>query len=191
MKHRVILVFILIIVIVTIVVSIIDCDESIKEPIMNESVVSESVIKSTVIEPTIDIQPSDNPQNLHSHISCDWDSEDSYLLMKIAMAEAEGEDIEGKAYVMMVVLNRVKSDEFPNTVRDVIFEKKQFSPISNGRYDRVEPNEECYEALRMVMVDKWDKSQGALYFESNKDPDNWHSRNLEYLYTHGCHRFYK
>ena len=135
--------------------------------------------------------------NFHSRMSCDWDSEDSYLLAKIAMAEAEGEDVEGKAYVMMVVLNRMLDDEFQDTIEDVIYQKipnsnyHQFSPLDDGRFDRVEPNEECWQALEMIMVDKWDKSQGALYFESCPDEDNWHSRNLEYLFTHGCHRFYK
>lgn len=123
--------------------------------------------------------------------SRDWDAEDSYLLAKIAMAEAEGEDIEGKALVICVVLNRVwYKDEFEDTIHDVIYEKNQFSPISDGRFDRVEPNEECYEALEMVMSG-WDKSNGALYFESEKSADNWHSRHLEYLFTHGGHRFYK
>ena len=122
--------------------------------------------------------------------SRDWDAEDSYLLAKIAMAEAEGEDVEGKALVILVVLNRVWTDEFPGTIHDVIYQKSQFSPIANGRFDRVEPDEECYEALEMVMSG-WDESDGALYFESEKSADNWHSRHLEYLFTHGGHRFYK
>ena len=122
--------------------------------------------------------------------SRDWDAEDLYLLAKIAMAEAEGEDVEGKALVILVVLNRVWTDEFPGTIHDVIYQKSQFSPIANGRFDRVEPDEECYEALEMVMSG-WDESNGALYFESEKSADNWHSRHLEYLFTHGGHRFYK
>jgi N-acetylmuramoyl-L-alanine amidase len=122
--------------------------------------------------------------------SRDWDAKDSYLLAKIAMAEAEGEDVEGKAFVMLVVLNRVWTDEFPDTIHDVIYQKSQFSPMADGRFDRVEPNEECYEALEMVMSG-WDESRGALYFESEKSADNWHSRHLDYLFTHGGHRFYK
>ena len=129
--------------------------------------------------------------NFHSIMSCDWDADDSYLLAKIAMAEAEGEDTEGKAYVIMVVLNRMLSDEFPDTIEGVIFQDNQFSPVSNGRFDSVEPNDDCWSALDMVQIDKWDKSQGALYFESCESEDNWHSRNLEYLFTHGKHRFYK
>ena len=46
--------------------------------------------------------------------SMDWDKDDSYLLCKIAMAEAESEGVKGKALVMLVVLNRVWSDEFPD-----------------------------------------------------------------------------
>ena len=76
--------------------------------------------------------------------SMDWDSDDAYRLAKIAMAEAESEDTEGKALVMLVVLNRVWDDEFPDTIEEVIFQKGQFSPISNGRYDEVEPDEDCY-----------------------------------------------
>ena len=122
--------------------------------------------------------------------SRDGETEDSYLVAKIAMAEAEGEDVEGKALVILVVLNRVWTDEFPGTIHDVIYQKNQFSPIANGRFDRVEPDDECYEALEMVMSG-WDESNGALYFESEKSADNWHSRHLEYLFTHGGHRFYK
>lgn len=129
--------------------------------------------------------------NFHSIMSCDWDADDSYLLAKIAMAEAEGEDTEGKAYVIMVILNRILSDEFPDTIEDVIFQDNQFSPVSNGRFYNIEPNDDCWDALDMIQVDKWDKSQGALYFESCESEDNWHSRNLEYLFTHGKHRFYK
>lgn len=101
--------------------------------------------------------------------SMDWDKDDSYLLCKIAMAEAESEGVKGKALVMLVVLNRVWSNEFPDTIEEVIFQKNQFSPVANGRYDAVEPDEECYEALKLIQVDHWNESQDALYFESKSD----------------------
>ena len=160
--------------------------------------VSQTIVDvQQVIQPNIEevVDESATSQlyetNFHSIMSCDWDADDSYLLAKIAMAEAEGEDTEGKAYVIMVVLNRMLSDEFPDTIGGVIFQDNQFSPVSNGRFDSVEPNDDCWDALNMIQVDKWDKSQGALYFESCQSDDNWHSRNLEYLFTHGKHRFYK
>lgn len=122
---------------------------------------------------------------------CSINETDMYELRKIAMAEAEGEGVEGKAYVMMVILNRVNDNRFPNTVHDVIFQKNQFTPVRNGRYNRVVPDAECEEALNMIILNGWDKSQGALYFESCKNANNWHSRNLTYLFTHDGHRFYR
>lgn len=127
--------------------------------------------------------------------SKDWDYEDSYLLAKIAMAEAEGCNIQTKTLVIMTVLNRVWSDEFPDTIEDVIFQEYngvyQFTPIANGRWDRVEPNDDCWEAVQVVMEAVYDYSGGALYFESCTDEDNWHSRNLEFLYESDGLRFYK
>lgn len=123
--------------------------------------------------------------------SKDWGAEDSYLLAKLAMAEAEGESIQGKTLVILVVLNRVHNENFPDTIQDVIFEERQFSPVESGRFDRVEPDADCWEAVRTVMEAQYDYSGGALYFESCGDTDNWHSRNLEFLYQCGNHKFYK
>ena len=121
----------------------------------------------------------------------DWSENESYLLAKIAMAEAEGCSTQTKTLVIMCVLNRVESDKFPSTIEEVIFQKNQFSPIDNGRWDRVEPNEDCYEAVKVVMEAKYDYSDGALYFESCASKDNWHSRNLEYICESEGIRFYK
>lgn len=128
--------------------------------------------------------------------SKDWSTDDNYLLARIVMAEAEGCNMHTKTLVAMVVLNRVWSDQFPDTIHDVIFQQcangaYQFSPIGNGRWDRVEPNEDCYEAIEIVKQSVYDYSGGALYFENCTDEDNWHSRNLEYLYESEGVRFYK
>ena len=123
--------------------------------------------------------------------SKDWSAQESYLLARIAMAEAEGCNTQTKTLIIMCVLNRVWSDEFPNTIEEVIFQENQFSPIDNGRWDRVEPNEDCYEAVKVVMEAKYDYSGGATYFENCADEDNWHSRNLEFLYESEGIRFYK
>lgn len=129
--------------------------------------------------------------------STDWDAYESYLLARIAMAEAEGESTEGKAMAIRTVLNRVWDDDFPGTIEDVIFEIKdgvfQFSSVMPGeRYWNVEPDADCYKALYMVMVDHWDESEGALYFEATSNGEGtWHSKNLEYIKTVGNHNFYK
>lgn len=122
--------------------------------------------------------------------SVDWGGEDTDILLKIAMAEAEGEGVKGKALVMLVVLNRVWSDEFPGTIEEVVFQRGQFTPTAEGgRYWTTEPDEECYEALELI-ESGWDESRGALYFESC-DGDTWHSRNLEKIFEYGNHKFYR
>ena len=123
--------------------------------------------------------------------SKDWSAQESYLLARIVMAEAEGCNTQTKTLIIMCVLNRVWSDEFPDTIEEVIFQENQFSPIDNGRWDRVEPNEDSYEAVKIVMEAKYDYSGGATYFENCADEDNWHSRNLELLYESEGIRFYK
>lgn len=119
---------------------------------------------------------------------------DRYLLAKIAMAEAEGESFEGKVLVMNVILNRVKSNEFPDTIEEVIFEERngtyQFSPLKDGRFYNIEPNEECWAAVELVESGCY-KGTDALYFSSSKEASNWHSRNLEFLFQLGNHKFYK
>lgn len=118
-----------------------------------------------------------------------FSDKNAYLLKKIAMAEAEDEDTEGKALVMRVVLNRVTSREFPDSIKKVIYQERQFSPIANGRFDSVEPNEDCQKALDMIAENGWDESRGALYFESKSD-STWHEDNLQFLFRHGRHYFY-
>lgn len=121
--------------------------------------------------------------------SKDWDADEAYMLANIAMAEAEGEDTEGKALVILVVLNRVWSDEFPDTIKEVITQSRQFTAYENGRYDRVKPSEDCYRALELV-EQGWDESQGAMYFERTSTESTWHSTTLKKLFTHGNHTFY-
>ena len=120
----------------------------------------------------------------------DWSGEEKEMLAKIIMAEAEGESTEGKALVGLVVLNRVLDKQFPDTIEEVIFQPRQFSVVTEGgRYYTTEPDAECYEALELVLSG-WDESYGALYFESCAG-SSWHSRNLEFVFEFGNHKFYR
>lgn len=127
---------------------------------------------------------------INTEESVDISDEDAYRLCKIAMAEAEGEDTEGKALVMLVILNRVASDRFPDTVWEVITADGQFTSYRNGRYDRVEPSDDCWAALDLIQDGGWDESCGATYFERATSETTWHSANLKALFTHGHHTFY-
>lgn len=160
-----------------------------KEPSAKMTIASETTLQPAETAPTItESLPVHKlkPTRKQSGFS----KKNAYLLMKIAMAEAEDEDTEGKALVMRVVLNRVKHKGFPDSIKKVIYQEKQFSPIANGRFDRVEPNKDCKKALDMIVEDKWDESKGALYFESKSD-STWHEDNLHFLFCHGRHYFYR
>ena len=120
----------------------------------------------------------------------DFTDEESQMLLKLAMAEAEDQGVIGKALVIRVVKNRVDSEAFPNSIEDVIYEPKQFSPVWDGRYDEAVPDAECYEALEWVL-NYWDGSNGATYFEAEWSDGTWHKENLTELFTYGTVTFYK
>lgn len=123
--------------------------------------------------------------------------EDYENLLRIVEAEASGEDEVGKILVANVVLNRVESESFPDTITEVIFQQNkgvcQFSPVSSGRFWRVEISEETVSAVNRALSGE-DVSQGALYFAARKhaDADNmrWFDERLDYLFTHGGHEFF-
>ena len=151
------------------------------------------VPQKQAVAATPDPEPVGEPENQGLRLAkcMKWGWKELYLLAKIAMAEAEGEDTEGKALVMLVVLNRAWGDnEFPDTIEEVIYQPGQFSPISNGRFDMVEPDADCWAALDLIMLDGWDGSCGATYFES-KSESTWHSEHLDFLFRHGGHYFYR
>ena len=93
---------------------------------------------------------------------------DQYLLGAIIQCEAEGEPYEGKLAVGSVVLNRVKSSYFPNTISGVIYQNKQFSPVASGRLAyRLEAgvNSTCLQAAQEVLDGNITLS--CLYFRRN------------------------
>lgn len=169
-----------------------DTSKSVSESYSNKTT-TPYVYNLTTFEPQTEEESSEIEVDYYPEFtySKDWSAKESYLLARIAMAEAEGCNTQTKTLIIMCVLNRVWSDEFPDTIEEVIFQENQFSPIDNGRWDRVEPNEDCYEAVKVVMEAKYDYSGGATYFENCADEDNWHSRNLEFLYESEGIRFYK
>lgn len=60
-------------------------------------------------------------------------NEELLLLSKLVTGEARGESYEGQVAVAAVVINRVKDPRFPNTIKDVIYQKNAFSVVKNGR----------------------------------------------------------
>ena len=118
-----------------------------------------------------------------------YDQEDLYWLSRIIYAESGNQSLEGKIAVGNVVLNRVASTQFPNTVYGVIFQRNQFTPASNGRINRT-PTAECVIAAKLALEGA-NTAGNALYFiNPSISSSRWFSRNCTYVATIGAHAFF-
>ncbi|PXV95399.1 N-acetylmuramoyl-L-alanine amidase [Lachnotalea glycerini] len=150
-----------------------------------------SVMSHEAAEENIEVNTSETVPKI------ELSSTDYNALLRIVEAEATGEDLKGKILVGNVIMNRVSSDQFPDTVEEVILQKVeghvQFSPTADGRYQNVQITDETVEAVDHVLAGE-DYSQGALFFSARDkaDPDNmsWFDNNLKWLFIYGGHEFY-
>lgn len=114
---------------------------------------------------------------------------DLNLLAHLIYAEARGEPYAGQVAVAAVVLNRVKSSSFPNTVAGVIYERGAFSVVADGQIN-LTPNQTAISAARDAL-NGWDPTYGAIYyFNPNTATNGWiWSRPVTVVI--GNHRFCK
>ena len=123
--------------------------------------------------------------------------EDYATLLRIVEAEAGSEDIKGRVLVANVIMNRVKSEDFPNTVTEVVWDNSdgvpQFSPTYDGRINEVTVSDETREAVKQALKGT-DYSEGALFFiqKSAAEAHNvkWFEKDLKKLFKYGVHEFY-
>lgn len=119
-------------------------------------------------------------------------SKDRLLLERIVMAEAEGEPYEGKVAVANVVLNRLRSANFPKTIKEVIYQRYQFSPVNNGRFDRVQPNEDTIKAVSAALSGHKEVPDNTYYFVSlSLATDDTIERTRTKVVQIGHHTFFK
>ena len=114
---------------------------------------------------------------------------DLNLLARLVYAEARGEPYTGQVAVASVVLNRVKSSSFPNSVAGVIYQSGAFSVVNDGQIN-LTPNQTAYSAARDAL-NGWDPTYGAIYyFNPNTATNGWiWSRPVTVVI--GNHRFCK
>ncbi len=121
-----------------------------------------------------------------------YDETDLYWLARIISAEARGESLTGQIAVGNVVLNRVRSKDFPNTVKAVIFDKKygvQFSPVSSGTIYNP-PTESAIRAAK-ICLEGYSLSTKMLYFYNPRTAtSSWIGRTRPYIMTIGNHDFH-
>ena len=110
-------------------------------------------------------------------------------LSRIIYAESGNQSLEGKIAVGNVILNRVHSPAFPNTIYDVIFQRNQFTPVSNGSINAT-PNSESVLAAKLCL-DGANTVGNALFFVNpTASPNSWAARNRAYVTTIGAHAFF-
>jgi N-acetylmuramoyl-L-alanine amidase len=113
-------------------------------------------------------------------------------LARIIHAESSGESLLGKIAVGNVVLNRVRSSSYPNTIYGVIFDRKygvQFSPVLNGTIYNT-PSYESTLAAK-ICLEGFDISEGALFFlHPEISSSSWIPNTRQYLFSIGAHDFY-
>ena len=117
---------------------------------------------------------------------------DFYWLSRIISAESGGECLEGQIAVGNVVLNRVASREFPDTIPGVIFDRVdgvQFEPVSNGTVYKA-PAIQAMEAARRVLAGEKVIGNAMYFYAPALSQGVWVNANRTYYKTIGCHRFY-
>ncbi len=113
------------------------------------------------------------------------------LLAKLVHAEAKGESYAGKVAVAIVVLNRVDSTEFPDSIKEVVYQVSNghyaFSPVQNGEINN-RPSEEARDAVQEALAFRG-QGQGSLFFYNPVTSTSDWITSRETLLTIGKHRF--
>lgn len=120
------------------------------------------------------------------------DAADLYWLSRIIYAESGGESMEGQLAMGNVVLNRVESGEFPDSIPGVIFDRVdgvQFEPVENGSVYQT-PSAQSTEAARRVLDGERVIGRALYFYAPALSQGLWINASRTYLKTIGCHRFY-
>lgn len=154
----------------------------------------ENVIESKSEGKKKELVDNKNNQKKYKKIATKKDYE---ILERIVEAETTGGDFKSKVFVTNVILNRVKSKKFPNSVEEVVFQKVgniyQFSPIYDKRYYTVKVQKLTKQAVKYAVENEKQRGK-ALYFanrnHANKRNMDWFDQNLLYLFSYGGHEFF-
>lgn len=121
-----------------------------------------------------------------------YDAADLYWLSRIIYAESGAESMEGQIAVGNVVLNRVASREFPDTIPGVIFDRVdgvQFEPVANGTVYKT-PSAKSVEAAKRTLNGENTIDEALYFYAPALSQGIWINANRPYYKTIGCHRFY-
>ncbi|MBM6619548.1 cell wall hydrolase [Bacillus suaedaesalsae] len=126
-------------------------------------------------------------EDIENQDKIDMTTDEKQLLARLVHAEAEGEPYAGKVAVAEVVLNRVEHEQFPDTVKEVIYEKNAFEPVQNNSIQQP-ADQEAVEAVDEALQ-KEDKVNDALFFYNPKTAESDWIRDRKVIKKIGNHAF--
>lgn len=118
-----------------------------------------------------------------------YDSDSLYWLSHIINAESGNQSLDGKLAVGTVIMNRVDSPRFPNTIYEVVCAPNQFTPVQNGAIYR-EPNAESVIAAKLILEGVRVGGNSLYFVNPSISPNSWAQRNRPYVTTIGAHAFF-
>ena len=118
-----------------------------------------------------------------------YNEEDLYWMSRVISYEAGNQPLEGQIGVGAVVMNRVKSDKFADTVKDVIFQPGQFNPVETKAI-YLDPYKRCVLVAEMVL-EGYNTVDDALYFHQGNYSEKFTSENDAFVVKIGCHNFFR
>jgi len=133
----------------------------------------------------------ENPKIFYEDISIQLTEEEIEIFERIVEAEVTTNNYEGKLAVANVILNRIECERFPNTMKEVVFAKRQFSPISDGRYYKVKVTELTKQVVQDALAGYRMVERDVYYFCTPTAPGKgWFETDLRKVGYIAPHNFY-
>ena len=136
------------------------------------------------------------PTAAHASETLSYTETERQMLGYIVQQEAGGYDLAHKQVIAQVVINRVRSSEFPDSITGVLTQKNQFSSLSNWYSRRNAPDADTIQAVDDVLSGEYeDETMGATFFYAprwaGKRAARWFENSLLFLFAIDGHRFFK
>lgn len=149
------------------------------------------IIMSILILIVFSFNLENDKENINVSYAAGASNSDIQLMARAINGEARGEPYEGQVAVGAVILNRVKSSQFPNTIAGVIYQAGAFTAVADGQINvPIDEGSTVYKAARDAM-NGWDPTGGCIYYFNPATATNKWIWSRPHVKTIGKHRFCK
>lgn len=168
-----------------------------QSPILLETPVAQRYrIRTETERVSAALQKQAEAERAKARRACSFTNEEVTMMEYIIQQEVRGASLKHKRIIANVIVNRVNSDAFPDTIEGVLFQKGQFTSAQNYYNRKYPPDEDTKRAVREVLNRQCeDLSQGALFFYAprwtGQKTASWFENELDYLFELEGHRFFR